>query len=227
MNILLGVTGSVATIKIQELVKSLMPLGDVRVIATKNSQNFFRTTGTTQKGFDKERRALVDPKTVTADAIVYFDEDEWDKDYKLGDEILHIELRKWANCLVIAPLSANTLAKIANGMCDNLLTCVVRAWDWNKPMFLAPAMNTFMWDNEPTAQQIDIMKDRGAVIIQPVEKKLACGDTGMGGMAPVQHIVAEVNRRMRWLFPLKHCNGIPINHHPLLEFHPPKKQDAA
>ena len=50
--------------------------------------------------------------------------------------MLHIELRRWADALIIAPLSANTLAKVANGLCDNLLTCVVRAWDWHKPLLV-------------------------------------------------------------------------------------------
>lgn len=67
---------------------------------------------------------------------------------------MHIELRKWADCLLIAPLSANTMAKISNGLCDNLLTNVARAWDYNKPMILAPAMNTMMYENPITKKQI-------------------------------------------------------------------------
>ncbi len=60
------------------------------------------------------------------------DEDDWRSWKTVGDDVLHIELRRWADIMVIAPLSANTLAKVANGLCDNLLTCVVRAWDWQK-----------------------------------------------------------------------------------------------
>lgn len=63
----------------------------------------------------------------------------------MGDPVLHIELRRWADVLVLAPLSANTMAKVAHGLCDNLLTSVVRAWDYAKPMIVAPAMNTYMW----------------------------------------------------------------------------------
>lgn len=79
---------------------------------------------------------------------------------------------------LIAPLSANTLAKISHGLCDNLLTSVARAWDYNKPMLIAPAMNTFMWDNPLTGEQLKKMESLGAMVISPVIKTLACGDTG-------------------------------------------------
>lgn len=64
------------------------------------------------------------------------DEEEWHEWEKKGDPVLHIELRKWADLLVVAPLSANTLAKLAQGLCDNCLTSVVRAWDWSKPLLV-------------------------------------------------------------------------------------------
>jgi phosphopantothenoylcysteine decarboxylase len=145
---------------------------------------------------------------------IFRDKDEWRKWEKLGDPVFHIEFRRWAGALVVAPLDANTLAKIVHGQCDNLLTCIIRAWDWTKPMFLCPAMNTMMWENKPTANQIREMSDRGAYIIKPTEKKLACNDVGMGAMAPVADIVRFVNDKLRWKFPLEKCNGIPINHHP-------------
>ena len=66
------------------------------------------------------------------------DEDEWRAWRQVGDEVLHIELRRWADALVLAPLSANTLAKAAGGLCDNLLTCVVRAWDFGtRPLLVS------------------------------------------------------------------------------------------
>lgn len=83
------------------------------------------------------------------------DEKEWLMWEKLGDEVLHIELRRWADAFVIAPLSANTLAKLANGLCDNALTCTARAWDPSEaPLIAAPAMNTVMWEHPLTSQQI-------------------------------------------------------------------------
>ena len=60
-------------------------------------------------------------------------EDDWRDWHRVGDEVLHIELRRWADVIVVAPLSANSLAKLAGGLCDNLLTCVLRAWDFSRP----------------------------------------------------------------------------------------------
>jgi len=86
--------------------------------------------------------------------------------------------------MIIAPLDANTLAKMANGICDNLLTSVVRAWDWETvPILLAPAMNTFMWNHPLTEPQLQTVTSfsttKKCKIIAPISKKLACGDTGM------------------------------------------------
>src|SRR5262245_20486764 len=74
--------------------------------------------------------------------------------YQRDDPVLHIELRRWADLLVIAPLDANTLAKLAYGLSDNLLTCLYRAWDRRRPIVLAPAMNTFMWENPLTDRHL-------------------------------------------------------------------------
>lgn len=83
------------------------------------------------------------------------DEMDWLLWEKLGDEVLHVELRRWADAYLIAPLSANTLGKLANGLCDNMVTCTARAWDpANKPLVVAPAMNTFMWDHPLTSRHI-------------------------------------------------------------------------
>lgn len=73
--------------------------------------------------------------------------------------------------------------QIAGGLCDNLLTCVVRAWDYSKPLFVAPAMNTFMWKNPFTERHLMSIDELGISLIPPVTKKLACGDYGNGAMA--------------------------------------------
>ena len=126
--------------------------------------------------------------------------------------------RDWADLLVVAPLDANTLAKFALGLCDNFLTCLFRAWDLSKPVILAPAMNTRMWEKPATARHLgQLLLDHGneaclpegwnletapdhfarhtpnLILIPPQSKRLACGDVGMGAMAEVTTI-AEVVR---------------------------------
>ena len=129
------------------------------------------------------------------------------------DAVLHIELRRWAEVLVIAPLDANTLAKLACGLADNCLTCVWRAWDPDRPVVLAPAMNTLMWEHPLTARHLrQLAADAGAApppeaplealpewinahcvrlrVAGPANRRLACGDVGVGAMAAVEQIVA-------------------------------------
>ena len=199
-NILIGLTGSVASLKALKLVNEFESLGDIKIVATKAAYYFLLQSGD-----------LAELKTK---AEIFVDESEWPVKYSLGDEILHIELRRWASCFVIAPLDANSLAKITHGMCDNLLTSVARAWDWSKPMFLAPAMNTLMMEHPITDMQLDVLKTWGAIVVPPQCKKLACGDIGIGAMASIGDIYKRVNEKLRWAFPLKKCSGMPINHHP-------------
>ncbi|XP_021082519.1 phosphopantothenoylcysteine decarboxylase isoform X4 [Mesocricetus auratus] len=109
-----------------------------------------------------------------------------------SDPVLHIDLRRWADLLLVAPLDANTLGKVASGICDNLLTCVIRAWDRSKPLLFCPAMNTAMWDHPITAWQVGQLKAFGYMEIPCVSKKLVCGDQGLGAMAEVETIVEKV-----------------------------------
>nr|XP_035960716.1 phosphopantothenoylcysteine decarboxylase isoform X1 [Halichoerus grypus] len=109
-----------------------------------------------------------------------------------SDPVLHIDLRRWADLMLVAPLDANTLGKVASGICDNLLTCVIRAWDCRKPLLFCPAMNTVMWEHPITAQQVGQLKAFGYVEIPCVAKKLVCGDQGLGAMAEVGTIVGKV-----------------------------------
>ena len=137
--------------------------------------------------------------------------------YHRGDEVLHIEFRKWADLLIVAPLDANTLAKFALGLSDNFLSCIFRAWDFAKPVILAPAMNTLMWDSPVTLRHLrQLLEDRATgpvpagwtlddapaifarhapriILVPPQAKRLACGDVGVGAMAEVTEI-AEVVR---------------------------------
>jgi phosphopantothenoylcysteine decarboxylase len=125
------------------------------------------------------------------------DADEWRGYSRVGqDPVVHIELRKWADGLVVAPCSANSLAKLAGGLADNLLTCTARAWEFGeggrvlKPLLLAPAMNTAMWAHPVTATHLAVLAGWGCTLLPPVDKVLACGDRGVGAMALVQDIVA-------------------------------------
>ncbi len=140
MNVLLGVTGSVASTLTLKLIELLETTGsNVVVVATKPSLYFW----------DVDQ----------ADTPVLIEEDEWPGEkYDKNLPVKHIELRDWADLLVIAPLTANTLAKMANGLCDNLLTSIVRAWDLKKPIVAAPAMNTKMWEHPVTSQHITLIK---------------------------------------------------------------------
>ena len=177
MKILLGVTGSVAAKLTPVMVKALTAAGhEVEVVATEPSIYFWK------------------PEDV--DVKVWRDKDEWiGSGYMKDQKIPHIDLRNWADMILIAPLTANTLAKLANGMADNLLTSVMRAWDIEKPVVVVPAMNTHMWEREITRDHLQMLKKwfKNYMMISPISKKLACGDTGMGAMATVSDIVSMIN----------------------------------
>jgi phosphopantothenoylcysteine decarboxylase len=209
-NILLGVTGSVAALKTPELVAALQATGHaVKVVATDAALYFFDPVALDPSQTERNRE------------LVIIDADEWPgKDagqrYQRGDIVQHIELRRWADLLLIAPLDANTLGKLACGLCDNALTCVGRAWDLSRPLVVAPAMNTAMWEHPMTLRHLRVLAaDFGAAhvpghlaheamlaqinersrlfrIVPPVTKLLACGDVGVGAMAEVAEIVQHV-----------------------------------
>jgi phosphopantothenoylcysteine decarboxylase len=208
--LILGVTGSVAAIRVPALFARLRAAGhDVRVVATEPALYFFDP----EDLCEGTKRA--DPGL--GQRPLYRDFDEWPKArYERGDEVLHIAFRKWADALIVAPLDANTLAKFALGLADNFLTCLYRAWDFAKPVILAPAMNTLMWESPVTSRHLrQILDDRkggtaagdwtlaqapdlfaryapAIVLIPPQAKRLACGDIGVGAMAEVTQIAEAV-----------------------------------
>ncbi|XP_034541138.1 phosphopantothenoylcysteine decarboxylase [Notolabrus celidotus] len=194
--VLVGVTGSVAALKLPLLVTELLQLPevDVKVVTTEHAKHFYN------------------PEEVSVK--IYSDKDEWELWTQRSDPVLHIDLRRWADLLVIAPLDANTLGKIANGICDNLLTCVVRAWDTSRPLLFCPAMNTAMWQHPVTAQQVSRLTEFGYVEIPCIAKKLVCGDEGKGAMAEVSTIVSVVKQYL-----LKADESSQITHtpHPCVE----------
>ncbi len=208
--LLLGVTGSVAAIRTPELMQQLRSRGhEVKVIATTPSLYFFDPV-------------MLDPSRPDRNSeVVILDADEWPglsegRRWRREEPVLHIELRRWAELLLIAPLDANTLAKLANGLADNCLTCVWRAWDVSRPVVLAPAMNTLMWEHPATVRHLrQLVADTGLNhhtmdpdpsrlidwinrvssrlrVVPPQTKTLACGDVGVGAMAALEDIVAAV-----------------------------------
>jgi len=181
-NIIVGITGSVAAIKTTKLITALTEFANVRLVTTEHAEYFI------QSEYEQLKQLNVQ---------IYKDSDEWpplQSCYQMDEPILHIEMRRWADAMIIAPIDANTLSKLVYGFCDNLLTSIIRAWDWEKSVILCPAMNTIMWNNPPTSEQIVVMQKRGAIIIEPIEKKLACNDVGMGAMAEVKDIIKIIEK---------------------------------
>uniref|UniRef100_A0A803P8M6 phosphopantothenoylcysteine decarboxylase n=1 Tax=Cannabis sativa TaxID=3483 RepID=A0A803P8M6_CANSA len=163
--ILLAASGSVAAMKFANLCRTFAEWAEIKAVATKASLHF------------------IDKASLPNGLVLYTDEDEWSSWKQIGDSVLHIELRRWADIMVIAPLSANTLAKISMGLCDNLLTCIVRAWDYKKGLFVAPAMDTLMWTNSFMEKHLTDVDDLGIVLIPPDTERSVCGERGKGAMA--------------------------------------------
>ncbi|GAB5031250.1 phosphopantothenoylcysteine decarboxylase [Nannochloropsis oceanica] len=190
-HVLLAATGSVATIKVPEIAVRLTKdiSAKVKVVLTTSAQHFWDRAKKYNPAAWTEFEALQD------EIMVLEDKDEWEEWDAMGDGVLHIQVRDWADLMLIAPLSANTLGKLANGLCDNLLTSVVRAWDVRRPVVVAPAMNTHMWTHPFTARQLGMLQaDLGYHVVPPVSKLLACGDAGQGGLATVEDLVAAVKK---------------------------------
>ena len=140
----------------------------------------------------------------------FADSDEWISWKKRKDPVLHIELRKVSDVLLIAPLSANTMAKFANGLADNLITNVFRAWNIQaESCIVAPAMNTYMYQNPITGLQIQVLSEKLKVKVLPtVEKNLMCGDVGLGAMQDVGYIVSSVKEMVQSKFQQTKLNGV-------------------
>lgn len=182
-NLIIACTGSVATIKLPQLIEELrkdnLPFYfNLKIILTDRAKHFLDISS-----YDSLQERL----------SIFEDKDEWDAWKKRGDPVLHIDLGKWADMMVIAPLDANSMAKIVAGVCDNLLLCTVRAWDLKKPLIFCPAMNTRMYDHPLTQEHIEKLKCWGYYEIPCISKTLMCGDTGNGAMAEVSTIVETIS----------------------------------
>jgi phosphopantothenoylcysteine decarboxylase/phosphopantothenate--cysteine ligase len=168
--ILLGITGGIAAYKSCELVRLFKKNGaDVKVIMTQSATEF------------------VQPlmfKTLSGHKVYqYLFEQEME-----GEEVEHICLARWADCVVVAPATANCIAKLANGMADDLLSTVLLAS--TAPICFAPAMNKEMWSNGATQSNVDILKKRNIRIFGPATGFQACGEMGEGRMIEPNDIAA-------------------------------------
>lgn len=178
MKILIGVTGSIAAYKAYDLCRALIKKNhQVKVIMTRGAEQFIRLETFRYLGVEE----------------VYSSTDDFQLNkLSVSETVLHIELAKWADQLVVAPLSANTLGRMALGLTDDLLVSTYLAWR-NKPVLLFPAMNTFMWQQPRTQEHINnLSKIPYIQFYNPVSGTLACGDIGDGKLLEVQAMVEMI-----------------------------------
>lgn len=174
MKILLGITGSIAAYKGYDLARLLVKNGDkVIVVLSRGALEFVKPETFRYLGVEN----------------VFGPQDDFVPENLASHEnVLHIQLAKWAEKIVIAPLSANTLGKISLGLPDDLLMSTVLA-SGNKPMLLFPAMNTEMWNHPRTQEHISTISKRDHIaLINPTEGLLACGDIGKGKFPEVSAV---------------------------------------
>src|SRR5579872_7094340 len=171
-NIILGVTGSIAAYKAADLTSQLTKQGcDVRVVLTADALRFI-----TPLAF----------KTLSRHPVItdLYDEDE-------GWKPTHIKLADEADLLLVAPATANTIAKLALGLANDALSCIALALNPEARVLIAPAMNGKMWLHPATQQHVTTLKSRGVEFIGPEEGLLSCGYEGLGRLWPVDKVAAR------------------------------------
>ena len=186
-HVLLGVCGALSVAKVKLIVNKLFEIYtpekiSIQVILTKASENFI---------LPETLSILENIKKVR----IWTDIDEWTTWKIRLDPVLHIELRRWADILVVCPMTANTLSKITLGICDNLLTNVIRAWNTAFPILLAPAMDSHSYSSSTTKRQLRLIADDmpWIEVLKPLEKVFGSfGDIGMGGMMDWNEIVNKI-----------------------------------
>lgn len=169
--ILLGITGGIAAYKAAELVRLLVRAGaDVRVALTEAATRF------------------VTPVTLQALSGQAVWSDLWDA--RVPDNMGHIELSRDRELIVVAPASADFMAKVAHGLADDLLSalCLARRC----PMLLAPAMNVEMWENAATQRNLQLLQEHGVMLAGPAAGDQACGEVGMGRMLESAQLLAAI-----------------------------------
>ncbi|AND79327.1 phosphopantothenoylcysteine decarboxylase [Streptococcus pantholopis] len=175
--ITLAVSGSISAYKAADLSNRLTKLGyDVHVLMTQAATAFI-TPLTLQ---------VLSKNPVHVDLMQEED----------AKRINHIELAKQTDLFILAPASANTIAHLAHGFADNMVTAVALALAEDRPKLLAPAMNTKMYDNPITQANLQILKENGYDEIEPRSSVLACGDTGRGALAELDIIVKKIEEKV-------------------------------
>ncbi|HCO96407.1 MAG TPA: hypothetical protein DIU00_21120 [Phycisphaerales bacterium] len=178
LNILLGVTGGVAAYKAVDLASKLTAAGArVKTVMTEAACE------------------LVGPKSFEAvtRSEVFITMWSTPQEYKIS----HIDLVDWADVVVVAPATANMIGKVANGICDDLLSTIICAcWPLVESgrTLLAPAMNNHMWENPAVQSNVETIKERGFQVTGPVEGRLACGAEGIGRMSEPQDILEAIEK---------------------------------
>ena len=176
-HITLAITGSIASYKAADLVSSLKKQGhSVSVLMTKAATDF------------------IQPLTlqVLSQNLVHLD--VMQEPYP--DQVNHIERGKETDLFIVAPATANTIAKLAHGMADNMLTATALALPNTTPKLIAPAMNTKMYENPLTRKNLDTLHDLGYQEILPKSGLLACGDTGRGALADIDDIIESIDNAL-------------------------------
>lgn len=177
-HVVLGVTGSIAAYKAADLTSLLARHGcDVRVVLTADAQRFI-----TPLPF----------KTLSRHAVV---SDLYDEE--AGWKPTHIQLADEADLLLVAPATANTIAKLAHGIADDALSCIALALNPRAAILLAPAMNGKMWLHPATQQNVGMLKKRGVEFIGPEPGLLSCGYEGLGRLWPVEQVAARAMELLR------------------------------
>lgn len=172
-HVVLGVTGGIAAYKACEVVSRLKKRGaEVRVVMTQHATEF------------------VAPLTFETLSGNQVHTSSFDKTWHIG----HIALQKWADILVVAPATANILAKARMGLADDLLSTTIAAHVG--PVLYAPAMNTAMWKNPANLENVEVLRQRGARFVGPESGKLACGDDDIGRMSEPVDIVEAIERAL-------------------------------
>lgn len=173
--VVLCVTGGIAAYKAADLTSKLGKLGaDVRVLMTKSACEFI---------------APMTLEVLSGNRVVT---DTFSRDFTW--EVEHISLAKAADVFVIAPATANVIAKAAHGIADDMVTTTLLAT--RAPVVIAPAMNTGMYDNPVTQQNLETLRARGFHIVSPVSGHLACGDTGRGKLADTDTVLWHINHAL-------------------------------